>query len=112
MSLAPTHWRIPVKKPLKAGAFGRPLTDEVPCIALTFVARVPFQYYPLPEGEGRLVQYQCQDCQYATLNEDEIVCTRWDHDPGTGFPSEDQQTEMQDHARQHALMWAWVESIK
>jgi hypothetical protein len=64
------------------------------------------------DHETKRVQYRCMDC-YAASGNPEAFTT------GSAFatrmkdgPTDKQQGQMIDHARQHSIMWSWAKSLE
>lgn len=71
---------------------------------------VPFRWY-------------CQDCFAACGNKDRIFKTKWERREDLGGkgnrnfggfsePTQAQFLEMNEHAKQHSIMWSWAKGLK
>lgn len=106
--MMPYEWRYPVERPRQSIMdYNLPLVPET---VRSILFRAKNMYLGLlPHSEDTMYQYICVDCWAATGDKNSFTSS-WAK--LSELATEDQQQEMSDHAKQHSVIWAWVNSIE
>ena len=102
-------WKVTWIQPAVMPQFG----SESHVDALIFKLEHDGTYLPVPEWDNNQYRYRCMNC-FAACGSDRYTFS-------TGYerakhlkdgPTQQQQDEMSDHARQHEIMFVWARSVK
>jgi hypothetical protein len=70
-------------------------------------------YFPVPEWEYNQYRYRCMSCFAACgLERDTFKTTFARAKFLKDGPTQEQQDQMSDHARQHSIMYLWAKGVK
>lgn len=106
-------YHISLISPLRSGFALEPLPEPmeiIPSVCLVFhLVAEPYSWGETPSWYS----YQCMSCLVSSGDCDNSFKTEFHSQfKMKNGPTIDQIKEMNDHARQHNIMWSWVNSIE
>ena len=70
-------------------------------------------FQPVENWDENRYRYRCMDCYLACGSEENSFTTEFERQKDLkDGPTNSQQDEMNDHARQHGIMWAWAKGLR
>ena len=109
-------WKVPWYRPI---GVNEPLDTIAYYDVLLFQLESPillnwdyFDRHDQPDPQKFPYRYKCMSC-YAASGSNDVFSTQSEQKQSLkDGPTQEQQDQMSDHARQHTIMWAWARSLE